>query len=198
MAMIGLKYPIAAPIENYEFGKYPEVEKGTAFVVGKLISADKDLTFSDNQLFADDEVAEEDNTLTEGKLKICVDHMTLESQSKMFGHEYTAADEDNPEKIIRGGGDIPPYHAFGYYKTAQKNGRRIYETTIIFKVKFLPPKESAKTKEKSISWGTYESEGTFECLSGLPHDPYEETAQFKTEEEARKYLEDYFKLSEKE
>ena len=200
MALIGLKYPIAAPIAKYEFGKFPEVEKGTAFVVGKMISADKELKFADNPLYADDEVAERDNTLEEGSLKICVDHMTLEAQAKMFGHTYTKAGEEDgsPEKIIRGGGDIPPYHVFGYYKTYQKNGKKIYETTLIYKAKFLPPKESAKTKEKSISWGTYESEGKFECLSGLPGEPYEETAQFKTEDEARKYLEDYFKLLEEE
>lgn len=45
MAMIGLKYPIAAPIANYIKGVYPEVEAGTAFVVGKMISADKEVKF---------------------------------------------------------------------------------------------------------------------------------------------------------
>ena len=76
-----------------------------------------------------------------------------------------------------------------------KNNKKLYQVTIVYKTKFKPPKESAKTKEKSISWGTYESEGTIETLSGFENDPYEEVTQFSTEEEARKYLEDYFKLS---
>lgn len=198
MAMIGLKYPIAAAVKEYAHGKYPEIERGTAFVVGKMISADKEVKFSDNPLYADDEKVENDSSFEEGSLKICVDHMTLEAQAKMFGHTYTAADgtAKSPEKIVKGGLDIPPYHVFGYYKTIMKNNKRSYQTTIIYKTKFKPPKESAKTKEKSISWGTYESEGIIDTLSGFDNDPYEEVANFSTEAEARKYLEDYFKLSE--
>ncbi|MBD5145640.1 MAG: hypothetical protein HDT21_07025 [Ruminococcus sp.] len=196
MAMIGLKYPIAAPCNNYIKGRYPEIEPGTAFVVGKMISAEKDIKFSDNPLWADDEKAEDNYAFEEGTLKICVDHMTLEAQSKMYGHVYTAADNSEPERLVKGGSDIPPYHVFGYFKTLMKNNKKLYQVTIVYKTKFKPPKESAKTKEKSISWGTYESEGTIETLSGFENDPYEEVTQFSTEEEARKYLEDYFKLSD--
>lgn len=195
MAMIGLKYPIAAPCNNYIKGRYPEIEPGTAFVVGKMISADKEIKFSDNPLWADDEKAEDNYAFEEGTLKICVDHMTLEAQAKMYGHVYTAADNNEPERLVKGGSDAPPYHVFGYFKTLMKNNKKLYQVTIVYKTKFKPPKESAKTKEKSISWGTYESEGTIETLSGFENDPYEEVTQFSTEEEARKYLEDYFKLS---
>lgn len=195
MAMIGLKYPIAAPCNNYIKGRYPEIEPGTAFVVGKMISADKEIKFSDNPLWADDEKAEDNYAFEEGTLKICVDHMTLEAQAKMYGHVYTAADNSEPERLVKGGSDTPPYHVFGYFKTLMKNNKKLYQVTIVYKTKFKPPKESAKTKEKSISWGTYESEGTIETLSGFENDPYEEVTQFSTEEEARKYLEDYFKLS---
>ncbi len=197
MAQIGLKYPIAAPIENYVDGVLPEVTKETAFVVGKMISAEKNITYSDNPLYADDGIAENDTSMSEGKLTIVVDHMTLEAQSKMYGHEYTkkGAEDSTPEKIVRGAMDTALYHVFGYYKTLMKDGKRIYQTTIIYKIKFTPPKESAKTKEKSITWGTYESEGTIECLRGFKNDPYEETAQFDTEKEARDYLEKYFKLT---
>lgn len=195
MAMIGLKYPIAAPCNNYIKGRYPEIEPGTAFVVGKMISADKEIKFSDNPLWADDEKAEDNYAFEEGTLKICVDHMILEAQAKMYGHVYTAADNSEPERLVKGGSDAPPYHVFGYFKTLMKNNKKLYQVTIVYKTKFKPPKESAKTKEKSISWGTYESEGTIETLSGFENDPYEEVTQFSTEEEARKYLEDYFKLS---
>lgn len=198
MAMIGLKYPVAAPIENYEYGKLPTVTPGTAFVIGKMIAADKEVKFSNNPLYADDEKAEDALIFEEGTLKISVDHMELEAQAKMFGHTYTAADdgEKTPEKIVKGGKDIAPYMAVGYYKTLYKNGKRSYEATIIYKVKFAPPKESAKTKEKSISWGTYESDGTIEVLSGVANDTYETTARFSTEEAARKFIKDFFGITE--
>lgn len=195
MAMIGLKFPVAAPCNNYIKGKYPEIEPGTAFVLGKMISADKEVKFSDNPLYADDEIAENYLNFDEGTLKLCVDHMTLEAQAKMYGHTYTAASEDSPEEIEKGGWDIPPYFVIGYYKTIIKNNKKSYQVTILYKTKFKPPKESAKTKEKSISWGTYESEGTIETLSGFNNDPYEKVVNFQTEDEARGYLYDYFKLS---
>ena len=196
MAMIGLKYPVAAPIKKYEYGKMPEVTSGTAFIIGKMIAADKEVKFSNNPLYADDEKAEDALIFEEGTLKISVDHMELEAQAKMFGHTYTAASEDAPEKVEKGGKDISPYMAVGYYKTLFKNNVRSYEATIIYKVKFAPPKESAKTKEKSISWGTYESDGTIETLSGVANDTYETTARFATEEAAKKFINDFFKLEE--
>lgn len=195
MAMIGLKFPVAAAVANYIKGRYPEIEPGTAFVVGKMISADKEVKFSDNPLYADDEIAENYLNFDEGTLKICVDHMTLEAQAKMYGHTYTPGDDDSPEEVEKGAWDIPPYFVFGYYKTVIKNNKKSYQVTILYKTKFKPPKESAKTKEKSISWGTYESEGTIETLSGFNNDPYEKVVNFQTEDEARKYLYDYFKLS---
>lgn len=197
MALIGLKYPVAAPVEKYESGKYPAIKPGTAFVIGKMISADKEVKFSDNPLYADNEKAENAYIFEDGTLKICVDHMELEAQAKMFGHTYTGASEKDkqPEEIIKGGADIPPYMAIGYYKTLFKNNKRLYEATIIFKVKFMPPKESAKTKEKSISWGTYESDGTIETLGGFENEPYEKTARFATEDEAKEYIEKFFAMS---
>lgn len=197
MALIGLKYPVAAPVKEYKPGEYPDIEKGSAFVIGKMIAADKEVKFSENPLYADNEKAENAYIFEDGTLKISVDHMELEAQAKMFGHTYTGASEDgkSPEEVVKGGTDIPPYMAIGYYKTLFKNNKRIYEATILFKVKFMPPKESAKTKEKSISWGTYESDGTLETLSGFENEPYEKTARFVSEAEAKKYIEDFFKLT---
>lgn len=201
MAQIGLKYMVAAPVSNYEAGKYPEIEAGKAFRVGKAITADKNVSFSENPLYADDEEAENAQIFESGTLKICVDHMTLQSQAIMFGHTYTAPDDakKTPEELVKSGTDIPPYMAAGYYKTLFKENKRSFEATILFKVKFKPPNETVKTKEKSISWGTYESEGAIKCLSGFEDsEPYEKTARFATEAEAKAYLNTYFKLAEDE
>lgn len=196
MAQIGLKFPIVAPVAAYTPGAYPTIEKGKAFVLGKLIAADKEVKFSKNPLYGDDEVAENIAIFEEGTLKLNVDDMTLEAQSKMFGHTYTEADSEsgNSEELTKGGNDISPYMAVGYYKTLFKNNKRLYEATIIYKAKFDPPKESAKTKEKSISWGTYESEGTFEPLSGFDKEPYEKAARFSTEAEAKAWLNKFFNM----
>lgn len=196
MALIGLKYPIFAPIKEYVSGQIPTVQGGDAFVLGKLITADKEAKFSTNPLYGDDEIAEDVSIFEEGTIKINVDDMTLESQSKLFGHTYTAADSDadTPEMLEKGASDIPAYGVLGYYKTRFKNNKRFYEATLIYKTKFAPPKESAKTKEKSISWGTYESEGTFEPLSGFENEPYEKVVRFDTEEACKAWLNKFFAL----
>lgn len=200
MALIGLKYPIIAPVKAYTPGAYPTIAKGDAFVLGKLIAADKEIKFSDNTLYADNEKAEDVKAFEEGTLKLNVDDITLEAQSKMFGHAYTKSGVDTAEEIVKGGNDTAPYMAVGYYKTLFKNNKRIYEGTIIFKAKFSPPKESAKTKEKSLSWGTYESEGVIETLGGFENEqePYEKTARFSTEAAAQAWLKKFFAMDGEE
>ncbi|MGN0598921.1 MAG: major tail protein [Oscillospiraceae bacterium] len=198
MALIGLKYPIFAPVEKYESGVIPTVNKSDAFILGKLITADKEAKFSTNPLYGDNETAEDISIFEEGTIKINVDDMTLESQSKLFGHAYTAADTGTPEMLEKGANDIPAYGVLGYYKTRFKNNKRSYEATLIYKTKFSPPKESAKTKEKSISWGTYESDGTFEPLTGFENEPYEKVVRFDTEDECKAWLDKFFALDNAE
>lgn len=202
MALIGLKYPIVAPVKAYTPGAYPTIAKGDAFVLGKLIAADREIKFSSNPLYGDNEKAEDITIFEEGTLKLNVDDITLEAQSKMFGHTYTKANLEGQqaEEIVKGGNDVPPYMAVGYYKTLFKNNKRLYEGTIIYKTKFSPPKESAKTKEKSITWGTYESEGVIETLSGFENEqePYEKVARFDTEAAAQAWLKKFFAMDGEE
>lgn len=189
MADIGLKYPVAAVVEEYPNGEIPTCTGG--FVIGKAITAEKEIKFSSNILYADDTEAESDYSYESGTLKLSVDNILPEIQAKMFGHAYVV-DDNGKKTLTKGSGDTPPYLAVGYYKTKIVRNVKSWETTILYKVKFAPPKESAKTKEKSISWGTYETEGEIKCLEGVGRDVYEETSEFSSEAEAKAYLKDFF------
>lgn len=197
MAQIGVKYIVGAVVAKYERGIRPVLADG--FVIGRAIAVDKTITFADNPLYADDMVAENEKTFDSGTLSIKVDDISLEHRAKMYGHNYVADPvnaEDATGMLEKGGADQPPYMSIGYYKTKIYRGVRSYEVTIIHKVKFSPPSESASTKERSITWGTPTTEGSIELLEGFENDLYEDTYSFSAEEAARSFIQTTFGITD--
>lgn len=193
MARIGLKYIVGAVVSEYKSGELPVLKDG--FIIGRAITADKNINFAENPLYADDSTAENEYTFESGTLSLNVDEITLETQAKMYGHKYVPAPEDAEgatAMLTRGGANQPPHMAVGYYKTKVHYGKKSYEVTIIYKVKFSPPNESAKTKEKSITWGTPTTEGTIETLDGFEDDIYENTYEFPSEDAALRFVQKTF------
>ena len=187
MAKIGLKFPVASPITGYSKDGMPFY--GTGFIIGKAISAEKSIESNDNQLFADDSIAENDTSFASGSIKLGVsdfgsDYMdSLQVQAKMLGHTVV-----NGTTIKRGALDIAPYLGFGFYITKKQNNKLVYEATWLYKSVFKVPSESTNTKGKSIEWQTPEIEGSFMAVEGYGNDAYEETEVFETEQEARSWL----------
>lgn len=187
MAKIGLKFPVASPITGYTSGGAPIY--GTGFIIGKAISAEKSVESNDNQLYADDAVAENDTSFASGTIKLGVsdfgsDYLdSLQIQAKMLGHTL-----NGKSTIKRGALDIAPYLGFGFYKTKKQNNRFFYEATWLYKSVFKVPSESTNTKGKSIEWQTPEIEGSFMAVEGYGNDIYEETEVFATEQEAKSWL----------
>ena len=186
MAKIGLKYPVAAK-GTYPEGAAPTYAEG--FVIGKAIAADKEIKFTGNPLYANDSIAEDENTFESGTIKLGVDDIAETAQATLFGHTLTDGAETGDPKILkRGAGDQPLFVGIGYYKTGVKNSVKYYETTWIFKAKFAPPKEAAKTAEGKVSWQTPEAEGTIYPIPGYEKDLYEEVIRHTTETKAIAYL----------
>ena len=52
MAQIGLRYPVAAPITQYQENGLPIY--GTGFYIGRMVKADKTYDKNDASLYADD------------------------------------------------------------------------------------------------------------------------------------------------
>ena len=52
MAQIGLRYPVAAPIVQYQENGLPIY--GTGFYIGRMVKADKTYDKNDASLYADD------------------------------------------------------------------------------------------------------------------------------------------------
>lgn len=188
MAKIGLKYPVAAVIKTEPTSGFPTYDTG--FIVGKAISCEKNLESNNNPLYADDAVVENDTSFANGTLTLGVDDFGntteegMEIQAKLLGHEIVT---DGTTKVLRRkAGDNASNVGFGFYKTKIIRNVKMYEATLLYKVKFQLPSESANTKGESIEWQTPSIEGRIMAIDA--GGTYEDTAIFETESEARDWL----------
>ena len=68
MAQIGLRYPVAAPIVQYQKNGLPIY--GTGFYIGRMVKADKTYDKNDASLYADDGRVEYDAGITAVNLSL--------------------------------------------------------------------------------------------------------------------------------
>ena len=107
----------------------------------------------DNKFYADNVVAESaDGIFTGGTVTLTVDGLFAAMKKKIFG--YPTAGDDGWTKV--GAGVSVPYVAVGYVARFMSDGVTTYVPTVLAKVKFQLPSESAKTQEGEIDWQTTE------------------------------------------
>lgn len=146
MAKIGLRYPVFAPITDDNDGAMPTY--GTGVVSGKAISADVSWTRSDTRLYADDTVAEVDNSITGGTLTFGVDDLTDDVQVAMLN----VRQGENGEYIE--GADAGQPGGFGYIRVQQLRGAVKFIAYWIYKIVFTPSDETGATKGETTDWQT--------------------------------------------
>lgn len=155
MADIGLRYAAFARVASHTEGS--AITYGTGREVGMMISANVAITRNSNRLYANDVVAEEDNSISEAQITINTDDLTLDNESFMLGTTKVTADnvshyQDTDEPAPLGG--------FGYVrvrsKTDQETGvtSRSYIATWWYKVRARIEAEAAQTKGQNLEWTT--------------------------------------------
>lgn len=198
MATIGLIHPVASAITEENYGYTPTY--GTGFRVGKAVQADISIDTSDNALYGDDAIAEDDSNFTSGTLTLGVTDFgmtaddNLNVQAALLGNTVTT---ENGVKVLRSGAnDVAPYVGFGFFKTKQINNDRYYEATWLYKVKFREPSESATTKGKQIQWQTPSITGNIMIVEGMSKDTWKDKALFTTEGQAITWLHTHANISD--
>lgn len=185
MAKIGLKYPV--------FGVLTEAVGGNTYSamkeIAKAIKADIKLQKSDAKLYANDGIAESDNSVTGGTVSLEIDDLSDEVYTALMGH----AKVSETAEIVAKGGDTSPYVGFGFYGAKMVNNVRKYRAIFIPKVKFAEPDDSNATKGENTSFQTQTIEGTIVLLDDGTW-KFEQT--FDTEAEAKAYLAGKFKKVE--
>ena len=143
MAVIGMRYVVAAPITT---------ESGTNITYGtkqtmKAVEASLNWERDDGKMYADDAVAETDGSVIGYTLDTTVDNMDDEQEAALFGHE-----QEDGDYVITG--EAVPYSGIGYIRVLKKGGVMKYKGLFYPKIQLTRQSESDKTKEASVTWGT--------------------------------------------
>lgn len=177
MAKIGLN--------NLKWGILSEVGEtatyGAMQSLGKAVSANVSITNNSAVLYADDAIAESDNTFSTGTITLTVDDDGDTVFAPLLGHEI---DSDTGE-MIRNKNDAPPYVGVGRIINKMKNGARLYKVEFLSKVKFAEPSQESNTHGETTEFGTQQIEGT---IATLESGEWSKTKTFTSHADALAYL----------
>ena len=116
MSKIGLKYPVyALATENEETSV---ISYSGGRVLAKAIKADISIEKNDIKLYADDVVAEEDNSFKSGKVTLEHDDLPDYAKVDLLGNTEGAVVDAaiGTKEIIASSSDVAPYVGFGFGK----------------------------------------------------------------------------------
>lgn len=156
MADIGLRYAAFAPVSSHTEGS--AITYGTGREIGMMISANVAITRNSNRLYANDVVAEEDNSISEAQITINTDDLTLDNEQFMCGTIKNTA--TGGTSTYEDADDPAPLGGFGYVrvrsKTNQETGvtAKSYIATWWYKVRARIEAETAQTKGQNLEWTT--------------------------------------------
>lgn len=158
MAQIGLT--------NLWYGILTEGADGTpsyggAKSFGKAVSAKVDVSTNDAKLYADDALAESDNSFQGAKVTLGVDDDYMTIFAEILGHKVA----DSGGEMERSAEDSAPWVGLGRVITKMVNGKYVYKGEFLYKVKFSEPSQEDSTKGESVDFSTPEIEGTAATLA---------------------------------
>lgn len=177
MAKIGLN--------NLKFGILSESGDTTTYgamqSLGKAVSASVSITNNSAVLYADDAIAETDNTFSAGTITLTVDDDGDTVFAPLLGHEINS----DTGEMLRNKNDEAPYVGVGRIINKMKNGARLYKVEFLSKVKFAEPSQESNTHGETTEFGTQQIEGTIATLNS---GEWSKTKTFTTHSDALAYL----------
>lgn len=177
MAKIGLN--------NLKWGVLSEVGDtvtyGAMQSLGKAVSANVSITSNSAVLYADDAIAETDNTFSAGTITLTVDDDGDTVFAPLLGHEI----DSDSGVMIRNKNDVAPYVGVGRIINKLKNGARLFKVEFLSKVKFSEPSQESNTHGETTEFGTPQIEGTIATLNS---GEWSKTKTFTSHADALAYL----------
>ncbi|WP_139905615.1 major tail protein [Clostridium thermarum] len=159
MAVIGLKYPVYAPLTENENGTF---EYGTGKVAAKAIKVDMSLDISESKLYADDNEDESVKEFRGGKMTFTANDLETEVKKDWLANttETVTVGNESVEVLVSKDTDTPGYFGFGFIVSKIVKNVRKYRAVIYTKVKFSEPNESTETKGQQVNFQTPTIEGS--------------------------------------
>lgn len=152
MAGIGLSKLLVAKYSNTG----TTVTYSGCTTLGKATSFSSEIELSeDNDLYADNGIAETDDEFESGTLTIGTDNLSAEVSALILGITV-----ETDGSLHYGNNLAAPYLGFGTIVRKKVNNVLQHRAVLYRKIKFSIPSDSAETKGKTIEWQTPELEAT--------------------------------------
>lgn len=187
MSKIGMQYLVYAPITSYTEGS--AITYGSGKKLMKAVRADVSLERSDNDLYADDAVAESDNGLTGYKMTIEGDQLPADALVPVLGEKaVTSSGATVTCYQVKDGAS--PVVGVGYMRVLKVNNVKSYEGFWYHRVMLSITDNNDKTKPKTVEWGTYtlNGKGLGALIDTSGETAYYDHMPFDTYAEAKAWL----------
>lgn len=197
MATIGVSKPYYAVYSNTG----STVSYASGGVMGKATQVDIEIeTSEDNNLYADNGIAETDRQFTGGALTLSTDDLSQQVSKAILGLKEQAlgaiegvADEDVQE-LIYDETQVTPYLGFGFIVKKVVGGVTKWRGIVLTKIMFSVPNDSATTQGESIEWQVPELSATIMRDDSTTH-MWKREATFTTEAQAEAYIKDRLNIT---
>lgn len=190
MATIGVSKPYYA---KYSFTNGAVSYSGGG-VMGKMTELDISIeTSEDNNLYADNTVAETDQSFSNGTLTASTDDLSQEVTKDLLGvvekplEEIPGVTDTDVKELVFDDNQVTPYLGTGFILKKRKNHRDLWRAIVLTKVMFSVPSDSATTQGESIEWQVPELTGAIMRDDSETH-MWKREATFSTEAQAESYI----------
>ena len=188
MPTIGLSFPYVA---KYETDGAGNVTYSDAVVLARAVEFTTTIeAAADNNFYADNGIAEVDNTFSDGTFELTTDELTQEASALILGitpSTITVGSETVTE-LIYDNRIAPPYLGFGTVVKKKHRGITKWRAVILTKTQFNIPSQAATTQGETIEWQAPTIDGVI-LRDDTAFEQWQREATFDTELKARAYIE---------
>lgn len=190
MAVIGLSKPY--------YGIYSATGNAVSYangaVMGKATEANIEIdTTEDNNLYADNAIAETDRSFAGGTLTLSTDDLSQEVTKAILGlTEGTitgieGVTDTSVKELVYDDTQTTPYLGVGFIVKKKVGGAYKWRAVVLSKVMFSVPADAATTQGESIEWQVPELSATIMRDDSETH-VWKREATFTTEAQAEAYI----------
>lgn len=190
MAIIGLSKPYYA-IYNNASGVITYAQGG---VMGRATEANIEIESSeDNNLYADNAIAETDRQFTGGTLTLSTDDLSQDVSAAILGVKTQAIEsipgitDEDVNELIYDNTQVIPYLGCGFIVKKMLNGVTAWRAIVLTKIMFSVPSDAATTQGESIEWQVPELTATI-MRDDSATQMWKREATFTTEAQAETYI----------
>lgn len=190
MATIGLSKPYYAVYS----ATGNVVSYASGGVMGKATEANITInTTEDNNLYADNGIAETERSFSDGSLTIATDDLTPEVSAAILGlsqksiGSINGVTDSDVKELLYDDDQNAPYLGIGFIIKKKHNGQYKYRGVILTKTMFSIPSDAAVTQGESIEWQVANLTAAIMRDDSEKH-TWKKEATFTTEAQAEAYI----------